>query len=199
MKRGREDSDSESESESDSDGTYVDPSEMPKEKQERYNFLTATPENVTRATAHNVVHFDQSRYNAVYTCPACKRMLAYEDKAGTFHLTQYGYLSKGGNEHEQRALTLDHYPVPWAKRLEKHEKQGSTTTEKRKDYQDENRLRALCKMCNESHKYEYSKVPDYDSDSSDDDFKPDRTPKHETQYNSGSWSGYRDPNWLSGY
>jgi len=183
----------------DDEDEYIDPSEQPTKKQERFNFLGATPENVTRATAHDVVHFDQTRFNAVYTCPNCKRMLAYEDTGGTFHLTEYGYLSKNGNEHEQRALALDHYPDPWAKRLEKHNKKGSTKAEKRKDYQDESRLRALCKVCNESHDYEYDDVPDYDSDSSDDNFKPDRTPKHETQYNTGSWSGYRDPTWLGGY
>jgi hypothetical protein len=183
----------------DDDEDYVDPSEQPKEKQERFNFLTATPENVTRTTAHNVVHFDQTRFNAVYTCPTCKRMLAYEDTGGTFHLTEFGYLSKSGKQHTLRALTLDHHPVTWADRLAQHDKQGSTKAEKREDYQDESRLRALCKVCNESHKYENKNVKDYDSDSSDDDFNPERTPKHETQYNSGSWSGYRDPTWLSGY
>lgn len=183
----------------DDDDEYVDPSEVPREKQERFNFLSATAENVTRATAHSVVHFDETRFNAVFTCPTCKRWLAYEDKAGKFHLTDYGYLSKGGNEHTQRALTLDHYPVPWAKRLEQHDKSGSTKAQKREDYQDETRLRALCKTCNESHKYEYSKVKDYGSDSDDDNFRPDRTPKHETQYNTGSWSGYRDSTFMTGY
>jgi hypothetical protein len=183
----------------DDDDDYVDPSEVPKEKQLRFNFLKPTAENVIRSTAHNVVHFDAARFNAVYTCPTCRRMLAYEDTGGVFHLTQYGYISKSSKVHKQRALELDHHPEPWAERLDDHKKKGSTNDEMREDYQDETRLRALCRVCNGSHKYENKDVDDYDSDSSDDDFDPKRTPKHETQYNSGSFSGYREPTWLSGY
>jgi len=181
------------------DGEWIPPWEKPKKKQYRPNFLTNTPENVTRRTGHSVVHFDQTRFNAVYTCPTCKRWLAYEDKGGVFHLTEYGYLSESGNVHRQRSLTLDHHPDPWAKRLKKHKKDRSTDDVMRQDYQDESKLRALCKVCNESHEYENEDVEDYSSDSEDDNFGPDRTPKHETQYNTGSWSGYRDPGWLSGY
>jgi len=123
-------------------------------------------------------------------------MLAYEDKAGKFKLTKYGYLSKGGNEHlDERALELDHYP-PWNKRLKKHEKDGTSVADRRADYQDESKLRALCTKCNGNHKLERTaNIPDYDSDA--EDFDPKRTPKHETQYNTGAWSGYRDPVWLN--
>jgi hypothetical protein len=178
---------------------YVPPWEQPKKKQLRFNFRAATPENIIRGTAHSVVHFDTSRFNAVFTCRNCGIWLGYEDKGGAFHLTDYVFISKSKKKHTQRALSIDHYPDPWADRLKKHKQKGSTDDVMRKDYQDESRLRALCKRCNESHEFEYDDVDDYSSDSSDDDFGPDRTPKHETQYNSGSWSGYRDPTWLSGY
>lgn len=178
------------------DGDYVDPSEKKKDKQQRYSFLGATPENVIKGTAHQVKHFDQKRFDAVWTCPTCGRMLAYEEN-GVFNLSDYGYLSQNNNEHWQRALELDHTPA-WAPRLAKLEKQGASNAEKRTDYQDESRLRALCRVCNGSHAYEKKKnIPDYDS--SDDDFDPPQTPKHETQYNSGQWSGYRDSTWMSGF
>jgi len=91
---------------------------------------------------------------------------------------------------------IDHFP-PWAGRLAALEKSSASRDEMREDYQDENRLRALCRVCNGSHRYEKKVVPDYDSD--EDDFNPQRTPKHETNYNSGQFSGYRDATWLSGF
>jgi hypothetical protein len=172
---------------SDSDDDYTEPERG--KKQERFNFLGKTPENVIRQTAHQVVHYDATRFQAVWTCPTCQRMLAYVDMANTFQLTQYGYLSSNNNQKSQRALELDHYP-PWADRLAALDKQGASKAEKRSDYQDESRLRALCRTCNGSHSHEYTnKLPDYDSD--EEDFDPRRTPKHETQYNSGQFSGYR--------
>lgn len=191
MKRARpsyfySSSSSDEESSSDDDSEYLTP--QPAQKQERYNFLTATPESVIKSTAHSVVHFDDGRYQAVWTCRNCKRMLAYEDLHGEFHLTQHGYISKKGNKKKQRALELDHDP-PWAQRLDKLNKSGASTDEKRRDYQDESRLRALCTECNGSHRLEGKNVKDYDS--SDDDYDPPKTPPHHTQYNSGQWSGYR--------
>jgi len=178
-----------------SDGDYVDPSEIPKTKQERYNFLTATPENVIRATAHSTVHFDKTKYNAVFTCRNCGMMLAFEDTWGSFTLTKYVYMSKSGKLHSgERALELDHHPT-WNKRLKKHKKDGTSRDERREDYQDESKLRAICTNCNASHELEGWDIPDYDS--SEEDYDPERTPKHETQYNTGLWSGYRDPKWLS--
>lgn len=181
------------------DGDWIPPWEQKKKKQLRFGFREATPENVIRATAHRAVHFDQTRYNAVFTCRNCKIMLAYEDKSGDFHLTDYVFISKSKKKHTQRALSIDHHPDPWAERLAVHKKKKSTDDVMRKDYQDESKLRALCKVCNESHALEGVDLDDYDSDSSDDGFDPERTPKHETQYNSGSWSGYREPTWLSKY
>ena len=182
------------ESEEDSGDDYFEP-EKKGDKQQRFGFLTKTPRNVTKSTGHQVKHFDQNRFDNVWTCRICHRMLAYEEN-GVFKLSQYGYLSKKKKKfHQQRSLELDHYP-PWAPRLSSLEKQGATFDEMRTDYQDESRLRALCRVCNGSHKYEKKKtLPDYDS--SDDDFDPPQTPKHETQYNSGQFSGYYDSNWLS--
>jgi len=177
---------------------YVPPEEMPREKQLRFNFLAGTPESVIKAKAHKAVHFDESRYNAVYTCPACKRMLAYEDKGGQFTLTQYAYVSESAKPHELRALALDHYPVKWSAKMKKLQDKKASFDDLRKAYQDEEGLRPLCKVCNESHAYEYVHVPDYRSDSDDDDFEPPRTPEHES-LNKGSFSGYRDPEWMEGY
>jgi hypothetical protein len=182
----------------DDEDAYLPPWEQPKKKQVRFNFHKQTPENVIRATAHSAVHFDTSKYNAVYTCRNCQFWLAYEDKSGVFHLTKYVYLSKTGNVHNnERALQLDHYPVPWASRLVQHKKEKWTWDKQREDYQDESRLRAICGNCNESHQFEDVDIPNYDSD--EDDFDPRRTPKHEVQYNTGGWSGWRDPQWLGGF
>jgi len=183
------------ESDEDSGDDYIDDSEKPRKKQLRFNFLTSTPKNVVKSTAHQVKHFDTSRYQAVWTCPGCHRMLAYKQN-GKYYEVQYGYDSKSGNYHEQRALEIDHFP-PWAGRLKSLEKSGANRDEMRDDYQDESRLRALCRVCNGSHQFEGEVIDDYDS--SEDDFNPQRTPKHETQYNSGQFSGYREPTWLSKY
>jgi hypothetical protein len=176
-------------SESDSDsGSGDDYTEEEKKKQLRFNFLAGTPQTVIENTAHQVAHFDTGRFTAVWTCPNCQRMLAYTDLAGTFHLSEYGYMSVNENEHRQRALELDHHP-PWAPRLASLERRGASRAEMREDYQDEGRLRALCRVCNGKHNLEGKQVKNYDSD--DDDFNPQRTPKHETQYNTGQFSGYR--------
>jgi len=183
----------------DDDEPYLPPEEMPREKQLRFGFLAGTPENVIKAKAHKAVHYDESRYNAVYTCPACKRMLAYEDKKGEFNLTQYAYISQSDKRHDVRALALDHHPVKWSVKLTNLQKAKASMDDLREAYQDESRLRPLCKVCNESHVYEYVDVPDYRSDDEDDDFNPPRTPKHESALNKGSFSGYRDPDWLKAY
>jgi hypothetical protein len=126
-------------------------------------------------------------------------MIAYRDKKGAFKLTEYGYLSKSKKKHELRALALDHHPVPWADQLKGFKKKKTPYDDRRKAYQDEDGLRALCKKCNESHEWEGVDISDYDSDSSDDGFNPERTPPHEAVYNSGQFSGYRDPDWLEDF
>lgn len=183
----------------DDDEPYLPPEEMPREKQLRFGFLAATPENVTKAKSHQAVHYDESRYNAVYTCRGCKRMLAYEDKKGEFSLTQYAYISQSDKRHDVRALALDHFPVKWSVKLKALQKAKASWDEQREAYQDESGLRPLCKVCNESHQYEDVDVPDYRSDEDDDDFDPSRTPPHESALNKGSFSGYRDPDWLKAY
>lgn len=188
-KRGRGGSSKKKKESDDEEDAYVPPWEMPREKQLRFSFLVGTEESVIKKTAHKVSKFNKSKYKSVYTCRGCKRMIAYVDKKGGFNLTQYGYLSKSNKEHELRAVALDHHPDPWAKRLKQFEKDGTPYDDQRRDYQDEGRLRALCKVCNESHAYEGVDVVDYDSD--EDDFEEPKTPPHESQYNSGQFSGYR--------
>ncbi|MFT4114136.1 hypothetical protein [Silvibacterium sp.] len=162
---------------------------QPKGKQERFSFLKATPRNVIESTAHVVKHFDAARFKAVWTCPRCKRMLAFLDISNNFHLSKYGYLSKSGKVHSLRSVTMDHHPTTWAEHLDGLNNSGATKDEKRAVYQDESGLRALCKICNESHEHEGVDIEEYDS--SDDDFDPPQTPQHEVQYNSGQFSGYR--------
>jgi hypothetical protein len=183
----------------DDDEEFLPPHLMEKEKQLRFNFLAGTPENVTKAKGHKAVHFEESRYNGVYTCRACKRMLAYEDKKGEFTLTPYAYISKSEKRHDVRALALDHFPEQWSVKLKKLVRKKASAEEMRNAYQDESGLRPLCKVCNESHAYEYVAVPDYRSDEDDEDFEPPRTPPHESALNKGSFSGYRDPEWLEKY
>jgi hypothetical protein len=183
----------------DDEEAYVPYWEKPKKKQRRFNFRTKTPQSVIKKTAHRVVHFDVNRYRAVYTCPACKRVLALIDLNGVFHLTEYGYESKSGKTHRLRSLQLDHYPELWKDRLVRFKKDGTPWDDQRREYQDEDGLRALCKVCNESHQYETQDVNDYDSDSEDDKFEPRRTPSPERTHNTGSFSGYRDQTWLSNY
>jgi hypothetical protein len=187
MKRLRDESDTESSEEDGEDEDYTEPKKG--KKQPRYNFRAGSQKRVIKATAHRAKHIDATRFQAVWTCPNCKRQLAYKDLAGTFHLTQYGYLSQGGNHHSLAALAHDHHPETWADRLLRHQKQGDTNDVIRQSYQDETNLRALCKKCNESHEHENEDLSDYDS--SEDDFDPPTTPPHETTYNSGQFSGYR--------
>ncbi|MFN3259383.1 MAG: DUF4157 domain-containing protein [Pikeienuella sp.] len=180
------------------DEEYVPPHLRKKKKQLRFSFRAQTPENVIRATAHKMAHPDLSRFTEVFTCRKCHRVLAYCDLAGKFYLTNYTYISKENkNKHKQRSLALDHYP-PWAPRLKKLTKAKASAEEMREDYQDETRLRAICKVCNESHEYEEDEeLSDYDSD--EDDFDPPRTPKHESPHNPGSFTGYYDKTFLSGF
>jgi len=115
-------------------------------------------------------------------------MLAYEDKAGKFKLTKYGYLSKGGNEHlDERALELDHYP-PWNKRLKSTRKMARASP-------------TGVPIIRMSLSYEHSALSATGITSSNERLifrittaTPrisirSRTPKHETQYNTGAWSG----------
>jgi hypothetical protein len=182
---------------SDDEEAYVPPWEMPRKKQLRFSFKVGTDQNVIKKSGHKVVHYDKSRYRSVYTCRACRRMIAFVDKKGRFKLTQYGYLSKSKKKHEIRALALDHHPEPWSDRLKRFKREKTPYDDQRSNYQDESGLRALCKVCNESHAYEGVDVEDYDS--SDDDFEEPKTPPHESQYNSGSFSGYYAPSYLKSF
>lgn len=193
-KRGRGGS---SKKDSDDEDIYVPPWEVPKKKQLRFSFRVGTEESVIKKSGHKVKHHDKSRYRSVYTCRACRRMIAYVDKKGRFHLTQYGFLSKSKKKHEIRALALDHHPEPWSDRLKRFKREKTPYDDQRSNYQDESGLRALCKVCNESHGYEGVDVDDYDS--SDDDFDEPKTPPHESQYNSGQFSGYYAPSYLKSF
>lgn len=84
---------------------------------------------------------------------------------------------------------MDHYP-PWADRYHQHVKNKSDSEEMKKDYQDESKLRALCKVCNESHLLEKQDLPD-DYDSDDDGRYDPGTPTNEPE-NKGRWSDFWD-------
>ncbi len=140
-------------------------------KQPRYSVSSAVTEEVVRKTAHKRKHVNKN-YKNVFTCPACRRPLAYETKKGKLVWTRFAYTSKSNKKHDQRALELDHYPT-WSSRLRKLKKRGASEQEIRSDHNDPSRLRALCRVCNGSHRYESKTIPDYDSDTDEEGYSTD--------------------------
>lgn len=175
-KRKRKDPDSDDE---DSSGEFVPPQAK---KQKRFSVPKATTENILRRTAHRRKNVN-NKYKEIYTCPACRRPLAARKKGSkNLELTRFAFTSKGGNDHEQRALTLDHYP-PWAPRERALKSRGATNEEIKEDHNDPDRLRALCKKCNESHKYEKKKKVDYESETDEEGyFTDDNEPENKSFY-----------------
>jgi hypothetical protein len=182
-KRGRGNDD-------DSDGEYIPPHLRKKKKIPRYRYKDGSRERVVKVSAHKKKHYNKKKYRSVYTCRNCGRPVAYYDKSGKFHEGKYAYTSKKNkNLHDGTALAMDHYPR-WADRYHQHVKNKSNSDEMRDDFQDESKLRALCKACNESHLLETGDLPDdYDSDN-DGRFDPG-TPTHEPE-NKGRWSDFWD-------
>jgi hypothetical protein len=179
-KRKREDPESDEEgSDDDSSGDFVPPQAK---KQKRYHIPLDTTEQVIRDTAHKRENVN-SKYKEIYTCPACRRPLAATKKGSkNLDLTRFAFTSKGGNLHEQRALTLDHYPT-WAPRERDLKSKGATNEEIKEDHNDPDRLRAFCKVCNESHKYEKKKKVDYESDTDEEGYyTPDDEPENKGFY-----------------
>ncbi|WGH75714.1 GH-E family nuclease [Tenacibaculum tangerinum] len=168
----------------DSDEEYKPPGHG---KQKRFSFRTGLAEKVIKKTAHRRKHYHKKKYKSVYTCPACRRPLGFVKKGiSKLNLTKFSYTSKHGNLKSQRALTLDHYP-PWAGRLRKLESRKATDEEMKDDYNDVNRLRALCKKCNESHQYESKKHIDYESDEDEEGYMTDS----DESENKGEYSPFR--------
>jgi hypothetical protein len=179
-KRKRKDSESDEEgSDDDSSGDFVPPQAK---KQKRFHVPNDTTEHVIRHTAHKRENVN-SKYDDVYTCPSCRRPLAATKKGSkNLELTRFAFTSKGGNLHEQRALTLDHYPT-WAPRERDLKSKGATNEEIKEDHNDPDRLRAFCKVCNESHKYEKKKKVDYESDTDEEGYHtPDDEPENKGFY-----------------
>ncbi|RYJ37523.1 hypothetical protein NU08_3515 [Flavobacterium anhuiense] len=186
-KRKRQDS----ESDEDSSGEFIPPQAK---KQKRFHVPTDITEQVIKSTAHKRVNVN-NRYDEIYTCPACRRPLAYTKKGGKkLELTRYAYTSKSGNYHEQRALALDHFPT-WDQRERDLKSRGASDNEMKEDHNDPDGLRAFCKVCNESHKYERKKKVDYESD---DDEEGYHTSDDEPE-NKGFYKDFRyDPDSGSG-
>jgi hypothetical protein len=178
-KRKRQDSEND-------DGEYIPPQAK---KQKRFHIPNEIIEDVIKRTAHQRTHVN-NKYEDIYSCPGCTRPIAYIKKGSKkLELPKYSYTSKGGNKHTQRALALDHYP-PWAQRERNLKSKGATEAELKEDHNDPNGLRALCKVCNESHKYEKRKKVDYESD---DDESGYHTPDDEPE-NKGFYKDFRkDP------
>lgn len=170
----------------DDDEEYIQPGSN---KQKRFHIPKRITERVLRQTAHRRANVNK-RYSHIYTCPACRRPLAAIKKGKTsLKLTKFAYTSKGGNKHSQRALALDHYP-PWAGRERALKARGATHEEIREDHNDPSRLRALCKKCNESHKYEKRKKISYESEDDEEGYATDDD-EHE---NKGFYKDFRkDP------
>ncbi|TPG40831.1 GH-E family nuclease [Flavobacterium pectinovorum] len=192
-KRKREDSESDEENsdEEDGSGDYAPPSAK---KQKRFHIPAETTEDVIRETAHKRINVNK-KYKEIYTCPACRRPLAATKKGSkNLELTRFAFTSKSGNLHEQRALALDHYPT-WAPREHALKSKGATDEEIKEDHNDPDRLRAFCKVCNESHKYEKKKKVDYESDTDEEGY---HTPDDEPE-NKGFYKDFRkDPDPGSG-
>ena len=167
------------ESDGDDGGDYEPPQTK---KQKRFHFPKDTTNKVIRETAHKRKNRN-SNFDEIYTCPACRRPLAYVKKGDTkLEQTQFAFTSKSGKGHKQRALTLDHFP-PWAGRLHNLESQGATNEDLKEDHNDPDRLRALCKVCNESHKYEKKKKVEYESEDDEEGyFTPDDEPENKGFY-----------------
>ncbi len=158
----------------DDDDDYVPPQGK---KQKRFSVPKSTTEQVVRNTAHKRKHFNAKKYRTVYTCPACRRPLGYDTHSGKLVLTNRNFRSKKKNKlHKQRALQLDHYPL-WADRERALKGRGATDDEIRDAHNDPSGLRALCSVCNGSHKYEKRKKIDYDSDPDEEGYMtPDDEP-----------------------
>lgn len=165
----------------DDDDDYIPPSEQ---KGDRHTFSAKQVESLIKKTAHEKKH-KKAGYTTVYTCRACGRPLAYVPKKGKFTKTKLKYVSKVHKKpHEVSSAAMDHIK-PWAKIHKKLKKLKKSDAEIKTAYFDEDNLRALCKKCNESHKYEGKDVLDYDS-GVDGRFDPP-TPKNEPE-NKGSFS-----------
>lgn len=166
------------------DDDYIPPSEQ---KGDRYTFSAKQVESLIRRTAHNKKH-KKAKYGDVFTCRACGRPLGYVAK-GKFTKTKLAYISKAHKKkHEISSAAMDHIK-PWATIRARLKKLKKSDDDIKKEYFKETNLRALCKKCNESHKYEGKDVPDYDSDV-DGRFDPP-TPKNEPE-NKGSFSMFWD-------
>jgi hypothetical protein len=191
LKGGKKRKRQDSESEDDGSGEYVPPQAK---KQKRFHISNETTEHVIKHTAHKRTNVNDN-FDEIYTCPGCRRPLAFTKKGSNkLELTRYAYTSKGGNKHEQRALTLDHYPT-WAQRERDLKSKGATDAEIRDDHNDSNRLRAFCKVCNESHKYEKKKKVNYESEDEEAGYQ---TPDDEPE-NKGFYKNFRkDPDPDSG-
>ena len=177
-----DDSGSEEESNSD-DSDYEEPVAG---GHPRFNFNMGTKQAVIRRTAHRRTHRNPA-YQDVWTCPACRRPLAYQQN-GNFQLARFNYTSRKGNKKSEVAPQMDHYP-PWARRHNNLVAQGATSDQIRTDHDDLTRLRALCRPCNGSHDYESDEVADYSSGSDESGYA---TPSSEPD-NAGNYSKFKPP------
>jgi RNase P subunit RPR2 len=161
------------------DDDYVPPQGK---AQKRFSVPKSNTELVIRATAHKRAHYDGTKYRAVYTCPGCRRPIAYENSAGKIVLTRRDFRSKSNKVHKQRALQLDHYPI-WAERERALKARGATDDEMRDEHNRVSGLRAICSMCNASHRYERRKKIEYLSDTDEEGYMtPDDEPCNKGAY-----------------
>ena len=178
--------------EADDDDDYVPPQGK---KQKRFHIPKTTQEDVVKTTAHRRKHVNP-RYSEIFTCPGCRRPLAFTKggKGGKLTFTRYSYTSKSGNRRTLRSLALDHQPV-WAERERILKGQGASIDEMKEDHNDPDRLRALCKRCNESHKYETKKKIQYESDTDEEGFfTPNDEPENKGGYKDFRYDKDDDPN-----
>ena len=162
---------------------FVDPSK----KKSRPSFYSGTKESVVEKTAHKRKNKDESKFDEIYTCPLCRRPLAFRRKGvKVMEFIPYNYTSRKGHKNKTSSLQLDHYPI-WADRDKKLKEKGASKEEVRKEYNDEDKLRAICIKCNQSHAKEESEIEDYESGTEEEGYS---TPLDESD-NKGVFSKFK--------
>lgn len=170
------------ESSDDSGDEWKPPEER---RKHRYTF--------SQDTRRSVIGKAPKNKSGLRVCPGCGMPLA--DRKGREIKTYY--ISKSKKRHNIVSGQLDHYP-PWAGRLKKLKAKRKSTAAIRADHDDPTRLRALCRRCNQSHKFEKTKkLPDsgfsdeeyYSEDEARDKEIWKKFRRHDDDDNSGAGGG----------
>jgi hypothetical protein len=164
----------------DDDETYVPLSEQKKDR-------TAIPQEKRQKIVHNSAI---KHRNGHYICPGCGRPLMNQEGQEI----KFKYRSKNGNIHSVSLLAIDHHDPKnpkkstWSERHQEIKKKKVSEQNMKEEYLDESKLRALCKKCNESHRFEGKNIK-----TTLDDFDDYLTDSDEEELNKGLFKPFRDP------